>query len=133
MTKNLFDLTGRVAVVMGGTSGLGRAIAIGLAEAGADVVPTGRREKLVDEVCSEIEAAGRGSRGAAAGVLDRSKSAAFGEAGRAAFGRADVRVNAAGRTFRKPTKDVGEREWWDLLETNLTGMLRACQSFYEPL
>jgi NAD(P)-dependent dehydrogenase (short-subunit alcohol dehydrogenase family) len=133
MNKNLFDLTGRVAVVMGGTSGLGRAIAIGLAEAGADVVPTGRRENLVDEVCSEIERGGRRTLRHAADVLDRSKIDAFRDAVLAALGRADILVNAAGRTFRKPTKDVGEQEWSALLDTNLTGMLRACQSFYEPL
>jgi NAD(P)-dependent dehydrogenase (short-subunit alcohol dehydrogenase family) len=133
MTKNLFDLTGRVAVVMGGTSGLGRAIAIGLAEAGADVVPTGRRENLVDEVCSEIERGGRRTLRHAADVLDRSKIDAFRDAVLAKFGSADILVNAAGRTFRKPTKDVGEQEWSALLDTNLTGMLRACQSFYEPL
>src|SRR5260370_28239968 len=133
MTKNLFDLTGRVAVVMGGTSGLGRAIAIGVAEAGADVVPTGRREALVGAGCWETEAAGRRTLRHAADVLDRSKIDALRDAVVAAFGRADILVNAAGRTFRKPTKDVGEQEWSALLDTNLTGMLRACQSFYEPL
>ncbi|MDP8981505.1 MAG: SDR family oxidoreductase [Acidobacteriota bacterium] len=133
MPANLFDLTGRVAVVMGGTSGLGRAIAIGLAEAGADVVPTGRRENLVGEVCGEIEALGRRTLRHASDVLDRAKIDAFRDAVMAAFGRADILVNAAGRTFRKPTKDVGEQEWSSLLDTNLTGMLRACQSFYEPL
>src|SRR5260370_759545 len=133
MTKNLFDLTGRVAVVMGGTSGLGRAIAIGLAEAGADVVPTGRRENLVDEVCSEIERGGRRTLRHAADVLDRSKIDAFRDAVLGALGRTDILVYAAGRTFRNPTKDVGEQEWSALLDTNLTGMLRACQSFYEPL
>ncbi len=133
MSTKLFDLTGRVAVIMGGTSGLGRAIAIGLAEAGADVVPTGRRENLVGEVCGEIEALGRRTLRHASDVLDRGKIDAFRDAVLAAFGRADILVNAAGRTFRKPTKDVGEQEWSSLLDTNLTGMLRACQSFYEPL
>ena len=56
--KNLMDLAGRVAVVIGGTSGLGRELAIGLAAAGADVVPTGRRQAMVAEVCAEVERAG---------------------------------------------------------------------------
>ena len=56
--KNLMDLTGRVVAVIGGTSGLGRELAVGLATAGADVVPTGRREAMVDEVCAEVERAG---------------------------------------------------------------------------
>ena len=57
--RNYFDLSDRVAVVIGATSGLGRAIAVGLAEHGADVVPTGRRQHLVEEVCGAVEAAGR--------------------------------------------------------------------------
>ncbi len=66
MAKNLMDLTGRVAVVIGGTSGLGRELAIGLATAVADVVPTGRREKLVDEVCAEVRSQHSGAVGNAA-------------------------------------------------------------------
>src|SRR5260370_2552633 len=133
MSNNPFGLAGRVAVVMGGPSGLGRAIAIGLAEAGADVVPTGRRENLVDEVCSEIERGGRRTVRHAADVLDRSKIDAFRDAVLAAFGRADILVNAAARTFRNPTKDVGEQASSASLDTNLTGMLHPCQSFYRPL
>jgi NAD(P)-dependent dehydrogenase (short-subunit alcohol dehydrogenase family) len=59
MTKNFVDLTGRVAVVIGGTSGLGRVIALGLAEAGADIVSSGRRADLVDEVARCVETRGR--------------------------------------------------------------------------
>ena len=69
------ELNGRVAVVIGGTSGLGRAIALGLAEAGADVVATGRRQELVREVGAEIERLGRRSAPIPVDVLERFKPA----------------------------------------------------------
>ncbi|HXF27643.1 MAG TPA: SDR family oxidoreductase [Bryobacteraceae bacterium] len=132
-TTNYMDLTGRVAVVIGGTSGLGRTIAIGLAKAGADVVPTGRRAELVDEVSHAVAAEGRKTLAQASDVSDRSSLDSLRDAVLKEFHQADILVNAAGRTFRKPTKDIQEREWNELFDTNLTGMLRACQAFYEPL
>jgi NAD(P)-dependent dehydrogenase (short-subunit alcohol dehydrogenase family) len=131
--KNYTDLTSRVAVVIGGTSGLGRAIAIGMAESGASVVPTGRREQQQDEVCSEIEKAGRKTLRHTMDIGDRASIDVLRDAVMREFGQVDILVNAAGRTFRKPTKDVQEAEWNAVLDTNLTGMLRTCQSFYEPL
>lgn len=133
MAHQLFDLGGRVAVVVGGTSGLGRAIAIGLAEAGADVVPSGRRPERLEEVCAKIEGLGRRTLRQPADVLTRASIDALRDAVLARFGRVDILVNAAGRTFRKPTVDVTDSEWQDLLEINVTGLLRACQSFHEPL
>jgi NADP-dependent 3-hydroxy acid dehydrogenase YdfG len=130
--KNYTDLTGRVAVVIGGTSGLGRAIAIGMAESGATVVPTGRREQQLDEVCSEIEKGGHKTLRHTMDIGDRASIDALRDAVMQEFGQVDILVNAAGRTFRKPTKDVQEAEWNTILDTNLTGMLRTCQSFYDP-
>lgn len=131
--KNTLDLSGRVAVVVGGTSGLGRAIAVGLAQAGADVVATGRRAELVDEVAREIEAAGRKSLRPTVNVADRGSLKELAAAVVKDLGSVDVLVNAAGKTFKKPSKDIADAEWNDLMDTNLTGMLRACQAFYEPL
>ncbi len=71
MHQSLFDLTGRVAVVIGGTTGLGRAIALGLAAAGADVVPSARRSQEVEKAAAEIEALGRRSLRVVSDVLDR--------------------------------------------------------------
>jgi NAD(P)-dependent dehydrogenase (short-subunit alcohol dehydrogenase family) len=133
MIKNYTDLTGRVAVVIGGTSGLGRAIALGLAEAGAAVVASGRRQELVDEVASAITKLGRESLNYSVNVSDRASIDTLRDAVLQRFGRIDVLVNAAGRTKRTPTKDLPEQEWEDILDTNLTGILRSCQSFYEPL
>ncbi len=127
------DLSGRVAVVIGGTSGLGRAIAVGLAQAGAGVVASGRRAELVDEVAGEIEAAGRKTLRVTVDVHDRASIDALRDAVLKTFGRVDVLVNAAGRTQRVKTEEVSESDWEGMLDTNLTGMLRACQSFYEPL
>ncbi|HVT93526.1 MAG TPA: glucose 1-dehydrogenase [Bryobacteraceae bacterium] len=131
--KNTLDLSGRVAVVVGGTSGLGRAIAVGLAQAGADVVATGRRAELVDEVAREIEAAGRKSLRPTVNVADRASLQELAALVVKDLGSVDVLVNAAGKTFKKPSKDIADAEWNDLMDTNLTGMLRACQAFYEPL
>ena len=132
MLKSL-DLSGRVAVVMGGTSGLGRTIGLGLVEAGADVVATGRREALVEEACEQIERAGRRSLAVPVDVRDRHSIDALRDRVLEHFGRADILVNAAGRIARKPTLAVEEEEWRDTLDVNTTGALRACQSFYEPL
>jgi NAD(P)-dependent dehydrogenase (short-subunit alcohol dehydrogenase family) len=133
MIKNFTNLSGRVAVVIGGTSGLGRTIALGLAEAGADVVSSGRRQELVDEVSAQIRALGRETLSHSVNVSDRKSVDALRDAVMQRFGRVDVLVNAAGKIKRTPTRELAEHEWQDILDTNLTGMLRCCQSFYEPL
>ena len=133
MAKNLMDLTGHVAAVVGATSGIGRKLAVGLAEAGATVVPTGRREQLVDEVCTEVEQAGSKTIRRACDIGARESVDAFRDAVMAEFGQVDILLNAAGQIFRKPTVDISETEWDKLMDVNLTGMLRCCQSFYTPL
>lgn len=133
MVENLTDLTGRIAVVVGGTSGLGRSLALGLARAGADVVPSGRREHLLDEICAEIEKLGRRTLRRTVDVADRKSIDALRDAVQQSLGGVDVLVNAAGRTVRRPTVEVPEGEWNAIMDTNLTGMLRASQSFYGPL
>jgi NAD(P)-dependent dehydrogenase (short-subunit alcohol dehydrogenase family) len=133
MVKNFMDLSDRVAVVIGGTSGLGRTIALGLAEAGAVVVSSGRRQELVEEVSARVRALGRDTVSQSVNVSDRKSIDALRDAVVERFGRVDVLVNAAGRIKRTPTQQISEQEWQDILDTNLTGMLRCCQSFYEPL
>jgi NAD(P)-dependent dehydrogenase (short-subunit alcohol dehydrogenase family) len=118
---------------MGGTSGLGRAIAIGLADHGADVVPTGRRQEQLDAVCGQIESLGRRTLRQTADVTQRASIDALRDTVLKSFGRVDILVNAAGFTFRQPTATVEEEQWSGLIDTHLTGALRACQSFYEPL
>jgi NAD(P)-dependent dehydrogenase (short-subunit alcohol dehydrogenase family) len=123
------DLTSKVAVVIGGTSGIGRTLALGLAQAGANVVSTGRRENLVQAATDEIRALGRKSVSIATDVSSRASIEALQSAVLKEFGRVDILVNCAGITKRTPTVDVGEDEWNAIFETNLTGMLRACQIF----
>lgn len=124
-----FDLTGRAAVVIGGTSGIGRALADGLAEAGADVAASSRRQDAVDAAADAIAARGRKTLRATADVTDRGSLEALLAAAVDAFGRVDVLVNCAGRTRRRPTLEVAEDEWEAILDANLTGTLRACQVF----
>jgi len=124
-----FDLSGRVAVVVGGTSGIGRALALGLADAGADVVATGRRTSAVDEAATAIEARGRRTLRHPSDVgslesLQRLRDACLG-----AFGHVDIVVCAAGITKRVATLDMSESDWNQILDTNVTGMFRTYQVF----
>jgi NAD(P)-dependent dehydrogenase (short-subunit alcohol dehydrogenase family) len=122
-------LDGRVAVVLGGTSGIGLALARGLAAAGAHVVPVSRRREQVNAAAEQIEGLGRRTLRVTADVADRiSLDGALRETV-AAFARVDVLVNCAGVTRRTPTLDVTEAEWASILDTNLTGTFRACQVF----
>jgi len=125
----LLDLTGKTAVVIGGTSGIGLTLAKGLAVAGADVVATGRRAELVKAAARDIEALGRRSLAIPCDVtdassLDRLRDALLGE-----FGSVQILVNSAGRTQRTATLDFSEPDWNAILDTNLTGALRACRVF----
>ncbi len=129
MSYKGFDLSGRVAVVVGGTSGIGQTIGRGLAEAGADVVSTGRRAQLVDVVAKEIEALGRRSLRVCSDVLDRASIENLFKATINEFGKVDILVNAAGRTKRTPFLEVEESEWKDIMDTNLTGAYRSSQVF----
>ncbi len=131
MSRSLFSLEGKIAVVLGGTSGLGHTIALGLADAGADVVVSARRQELVDQTASEIERKGRKTLRVVADVRDRdslvnARDSIFNE-----FGRVDILVNAAGVTRKLPTLEMKETDWNEILETNLTGTLRGCQIFGE--
>jgi len=129
MGNSSFDLSGRVAVVIGGTSGIGRAIAHGLARAGADVVPTSRRAEQVETAVNEIQEIGRRSIAIASDVSDRESLQKLLNSCVDAFGKVDILVNSAGKTKRTPTLDVSEDEWNDIMQTNLNGTLRACQVF----
>ena len=123
------ELDGQVAVVIGGTSGIGQVIACGLAEAGADVVPTSRRDEAVENTARQIEALGRRSLRVTSDVMDRTSLENLLSAAVAAFGKVDIMVYAAGRTKRTPILKLDEGEWDEILETNLTGALRAGQVF----
>lgn len=129
MTYSPLELKGKVAVVVGGTSGIGRAIAHGFARAGADVVPTSRRDEQVEAAAREIEELGGRSLRVTSDVADRASLERVLSETVAAFGKVDILVNSAGRTKRAPTIDFPEDDWTAIIDTNLTGTLRACQVF----
>jgi NAD(P)-dependent dehydrogenase (short-subunit alcohol dehydrogenase family) len=115
--------------VIGGTTGLGRAIALGLADAGADVVASSRRLDEVKKMAAEIEALGRRSLRVTSDVLRRASLQALHDAAFKEFGKIDILVNAAGITSMAPALDADETIWSRVMETNLMGTLRACQIF----
>jgi NAD(P)-dependent dehydrogenase (short-subunit alcohol dehydrogenase family) len=129
MKDQLFSLEGKVAVVTGGTSGIGRALSLGLADAGAEVIATARRKEQVDDTANEIEARGRKTLRMASDVGDRGTLETLLAAVLERFNKVDILVNCAGMIKRTPTLDLPEAEWTNILNTNLTGTLRACQVF----
>lgn len=129
MATDLLSLEGKTAVITGGTSGIGRALSLGLADAGADVIATARRQAQVDSTADEIEARGRKTLRIPSDVCDRTSLEAVAAATLAAFGKVDILVNCAGIIRRTPTLTLPEEEWNNILDTNLTGTLRACQVF----
>jgi NAD(P)-dependent dehydrogenase (short-subunit alcohol dehydrogenase family) len=129
MTIQLFSLEGKTAVVIGGTSGIGRALSLGFAEAGADVVATARRQQQVDDTAAAIEARGRKTLRLTSDVCDRASLDNLLAATLDKFGKVDILVNCAGKIKRTPTLTQSEEEWTDILNTNLTGTLRGCQVF----
>ncbi|MGC9291687.1 MAG: SDR family NAD(P)-dependent oxidoreductase [Acidobacteriaceae bacterium] len=128
MTTSI-HLEGKAAVVIGGTSGIGRALALGLADAGADVAASSRRMEQVEETATAIEALGRRSLRVTSDVCDRRSLELLRDAALNAFGKVDILINCAGRTKRAPTLGFPESDWDGILETNLTGTLRGCQVF----
>jgi NAD(P)-dependent dehydrogenase (short-subunit alcohol dehydrogenase family) len=125
----MFSLAGKRAVVIGGTSGIGCAIALGLASAGADVVASSRSKEAVDSLANEIEALGRATLRITSDVLDRSSLQKLHDSVVSAFGCVDILINSAGITKRMPTLDCSEEEWNGIMDVNLKGTLYACQIF----
>ncbi len=129
MSVTPLNLEGKIAVVIGGTTGIGRAISMGFADAGADVVPSARRPEQVESAAAEVESRGRRTLRVPSDVADRASLENLLDQTLSHFGRVDILVNSAGKTKRTPTVDLPEEEWLSILDTNLTGTLRACQVF----
>jgi NAD(P)-dependent dehydrogenase (short-subunit alcohol dehydrogenase family) len=129
MGHPLLDLTGKNAVVIGGTSGIGLALSKALAEAGANVVPTGRRKELVHAAAAEVEKLGRASLVCPCDITDMRQIERLLAHSAGKFGGVQILVNCAGQTKRVPTLDCPEEDWNAILETNLNGTFRACKVF----
>ncbi|MGC2211771.1 MAG: glucose 1-dehydrogenase [Silvibacterium sp.] len=123
------SLEGKTAVVIGGTSGIGRALSLGLADAGADVIASARRQENVDETASEIERRGRRTLRLCSDLGDRASLENLLAAAIDRFGKVDILINSAGKIKRAPTLTMPEEQWTEIIDTNLTGTLRACQIF----
>lgn len=123
------NLEGRVAVVVGGTTGIGKSLALGLAEAGATVVASSRRIDQVEAVAAELEQRGSRTVRATSDVGDRASLEGLLSVTLERFDKVDILVNCAGFTRRGPSVDFPEADWNAILDTNLTGTLRGCQVF----
>lgn len=133
MTTNILSLEGKTAVVIGGTSGIGRALSLGLADAGADVIASARRQEQVDGTAAEVERRGRQSLRLCSDVCNRASLEELLAAALRRFGKVDILINCAGKIKRMPTLTMPEEDWADIVDTNLTGTLRACQIFGKPM
>ncbi len=129
MSENIFDLTGKVAVAVGGTSGIGKAIALGFARAGATVVSSSRRQQMVDATAAEIEALGSKTLRLTSDVQDRSSLQNLCDQTVAQFGKIDILLVTAGTLKKEPSVDVAEDEWMRIIDINLSGSFRANQIF----
>jgi NAD(P)-dependent dehydrogenase (short-subunit alcohol dehydrogenase family) len=129
MGHPLLDLKDKTAVVIGGTSGIGLALAKGLADAGANVVPTGRRPEQVRAASAAVQAMGRRSLALTCDVTDNASLEQLLKQVCETFNSVEILVNCAGRTKRTPTLEVPDSEWESIMETNLTGTWRACRVF----
>jgi len=128
MTASIFDLQGKTAVIVGGTTGIGHALSLGLADAGADVIAS-RRPEQVEQTAAEIEAKGRKTMRLTSDVRDRATLETLRDKVLGAFGKVDILINCAGTTKRAPTLDFPDADWDLIIDTNLTGTLRGCQVF----
>src|ERR1043166_4148243 len=127
MSYRGLSLEGKRALVFGGTSGIGKSIAIGLAEAGADVVPVSRRTKEVARTAQEMRALGRSSIEVTADITRREDIRRVIERMLEQMARIDILVNAAGIVKRVPSLSFPDEEWDRILQVNLSGTWYACQ------
>ena len=133
MGLSSLNLHGRVAVVIGGTLGLGCAAALALAEAGADVIASARRQEGAEAIAVEIEQLGVRTVRQTVDATSRASIDDLRDALLNEFGHVDILVNAVGKTEKKAAVEFTEEQWYEIIDANFTATLRACQSFYPLL
>ena len=121
------SLEGKRALVFGGTSGLGNSIAVGFAQAGADVVAVSRRRDEVEKTAAQVRALGRRTLEATADVTQRGDIQRVIDLMGRELGGIDILVNSAGITKRVPSLEMDDEDWDRILDTNLKGTWLACQ------
>ncbi len=126
--RRLFDLSGKVAVVTGGSGGLGKAAAMGLASFGADVVVTSRRISPLEEVAEEIEKLGRKALPVSCDVVQEESVNAMVEKTIGEFGRLDIMLTSAGIAKRAPAEEMSLEDWQEVMDTNVKGTFLCCQA-----
>ena len=126
--RELFDLTGRTAIVTGGSRGLGKEIAEGLAEAGANLVLCARRSEWLDETVREFEARGFAVVGKTCDVAKADDVQAVIDTARDAFGRIDILINNAGTSWGAMPEDMPLEQWQNVIDVNLTGCFLMAQA-----
>ena len=126
--KQLFDLAGQTAIVTGGGSGLGRVMALALAEAGANVVVCSRRLEVCEEVVKEVEAIGRQALALAVDVTKPESVVQGLEKAVSRFGKIEILVNSSGTVFETPAAEMPLEQWQAMLDTNVTGTFLMCQA-----
>jgi NAD(P)-dependent dehydrogenase (short-subunit alcohol dehydrogenase family) len=124
----LFDLTGKVAIVVGGAGGIGHAQAVGLADAGADVIVASRKLEHLEKVAEEIKTKGRKSLAVSVDVSDDKSVADMVDSVLKIFPRIDILVNAAGLAIRKPAETFPIDEWQQVMDINTRGTFLTCQA-----
>jgi gluconate 5-dehydrogenase len=125
--RQLFDLTGRVAVVTGGATGLGFQMAGALAEAGANIVICSRRLEKCEQAAREIEKLGVKALGLACDVTKPDQVEAMKDGVVRAFGRVDVLINNAGKAWIAPAEELPLERWHEVMELNATGTFLCSQ------
>lgn len=133
MSTQLFDLNGKVAIFVGGGGGLGRTISLGLARAGANVIPVSRDKERNREAVEEIVALGRKSLLTSVDVTDEQDVKRLVDEVMAKFGHIDILINAAGKNYKKPALELTGEEWDDVLAVNLKGTFLACKAVGEKM
>ncbi|PEJ48685.1 gluconate 5-dehydrogenase [Bacillus sp. AFS002410] len=129
MTLNqLFDLTGKTAIVTGGGSGLGRVMALALAEAGAKVVVCSRRMEVCEDVVKEIEALGGQALAVSVDVTSKDSIEQGLKKAISEFGNIEILVNSSGTVFETPATEMPLEQWQAMLDTNVTGTFLMCQA-----
>lgn len=128
MTSDLFSLDGRAALITGGSRGLGLEIAEGLGEAGARVAIVARRREWLDDAEQALRARDIDCAALTGNVADPNDVVRVAATAEQRFGRIDILVNAAGRTWGAPAEDMPLERWREVMEANATGTFLMCQT-----